>query len=346
MPSTPRAADRPKAMPCPLGFLAWASGAASAWTGGARGCLVVLAVVASACGPRATTGPAAPPRNAGRTLGAVFQTLDNPFFREVDAGIREIVESNGDSLVTLAADWSGTRQQDDIHNLTNRRVATLFVNPVDPRAIEDNLHEAKQAGIPCIVVDTQMPRNDTVACQVLSDNREAGRLAAKSLAQVRRPGKLVILHIPANEACIDRISGFREIIDRFSDVEILAVEDGGGTRPSARAAMESLLGRFPHLDGVFAANDPMALGAAEAIERAGRLADVVVTSVDGSAAGIAAVQADRLRSTSMQFPREIGRIAAQRAYELLNGNSVENEIRVPVELVTKDNAHAFIAPGL
>jgi ribose transport system substrate-binding protein len=337
MPSTPRAADRSKALPCPLGF--------SAWAGGARGCLVFLAVVASACGPRATKGPDTPPRNAGRTLGAVFQTLDNPFFREVDAGIREIVESNGDSLVTLAADWSGTRQQDDVHQFTNRRVAALFVNPVDPRAIENNLHEANEAGIPCIVVDTQMPRRDAVACQVLSDNREAGRLAARSLAQARRSGKLVILDIPANEACSDRISGFREIIDRFADIEIVAVEDGGGTRAAARAAMESLLRRFPHLDGVFAANDPMALGAAEALEGAGRLADVVVTSVDGSPEGIAAVHADRLRSTSMQFPREIGRIAAQRAYELLNGNSVENEIRVPVELVTKDNAHAFISPG-
>jgi ABC-type sugar transport system substrate-binding protein len=91
----------------------------------------------------------------------------------------------------------------------------------------------------------------------------------------------------------------------------------------------------------------MALGAIAAlgrIDRPRREATVIV-SVDGSPDGIAAVRAGRLHATSMQFPREIGRIAAQRAYEILAGNSVEQEIRVPVELVTKENAHAFAAPG-
>lgn len=48
-----------------------------------------------------------------------------------------------------------------------------------------------------------------------------------------------------------------------------------------------------------------------------------------------------LYSTSVQFPREIGRIAAQRFYEHLDGNSVEKDIRVPLELITAENVHAF-----
>lgn len=310
---------------------------------GARG-LVFLAVAATACGPRIDPGRgSSPPRAAGRTLGAVFQTLDNPFFREVNAGIREIVESNGDALETLGADWSGPRQNDDLRRLMDGGIAAVFINPVDPDRIRDTLRDAAGRNVPCVVVDTQLRDCDGVSCQVLSDNREAGRLAARGLCQANRLRRIVVLHIPTNEACVDRIAGFREIIGRFPDIEILAVEDGGGTRDAAMVAMTTLLERFPDLDGVFAANDPMALGAAAAVERAGRSATVRIASVDGSADGIAAVQAGRLLSTSMQFPREIGRIAAQRAYEILGGNGVEREIRVPVELVTKENSHAFAA---
>lgn len=307
--------------------------------------VAILALAVSACRPVDSTSPTGPPPAAGRTLGAVFQTLDNPFFREVNEGLREIVESNGDALETLSADWNGTRQQGDLEQLIARGVAALFVNPVDPDLIEGGLRHAADKKIPCVVVDTQMPIRDAVACQVLSDNHEAGRLAARSLANALPSGRIVVLHIPANEACIDRIAGFREVLGRFPDVEILAVEDGGGTRAAAETAMNAALERHPDLDGVFAANDPMALGAIAAVDRAerpGRAAFIIV-SVDGSPEGIAAVQAGRLHATSMQFPREIGRIAAQRAYEILAGNRVEQEIRVPVELVTRENAHAFVS---
>jgi|694.fasta_scaffold11094_6 ribose transport system substrate-binding protein len=309
--------------------------------------IIFLMAIASACGPRASRLPTQPSSSPRCTLGAVFQTLDNPFFQEVNAGLREIVESNGDQLETEAADWDASRQQDEIERLIAGGIRALFLNPVDPDVLETSLRRAADAGIPCVVVDTQMPNRDGVACQVLSDNREAGRLAARSLAKALPAGRIIVLHIPANEACIDRITGFREVLGRFPDVEILAVEDGGGTRAAAETAMASVLEHFPDLDGVFAANDPMALGAIAAlgrIDRPRREATVIV-SVDGSPDGIAAVRAGRLHATSMQFPREIGRIAAQRAYEILAGNSVEQEIRVPVELVTKENAHAFAAPG-
>jgi len=94
-------------------------------------------------------------------------------------------------------------------------------------------------------------------------------------------------------------------------------------------------------NAVFAVNDPSALGVISALEAAGKSTGVTVVSVVGSAQGIAAVKAGPLYSTSVQFPREIGRIAAQRFYEHLDGNSVEKYIRVPLELITAENVHAF-----
>ena len=68
-------------------------------------------------------------------------------------------------------------------------------------------------------------------------------------------------------------------------------------------------------------------------------------AVDGSAEGIAAIEAGKLLSTSAQFPREIGRIAAEKAYEHLAGEPVEKEVKVRVELITRENAARFAVKG-
>jgi ribose transport system substrate-binding protein len=102
------------------------------------------------------------------------------------------------------------------------------------------------------------------------------------------------------------------------------------------------LGRFPELDAAFPINDPSALGAISAIEAAGRAGQVAVVTVDGSREGAAAILSGKLHSTSAQFPREIGRIAAEKAYEHLVGKPVDKDIVVPVKLITKENAASIL----
>jgi ABC-type sugar transport system substrate-binding protein len=80
------------------------------------------------------------------------------------------------------------------------------------------------------------------------------------------------------------------------------------------------------------------LGAISALESAGKLKDVTVVSVDGSAEGIAAIKAGKLHSTSAQFPVEIGRTAAEKMYDYLDGKPVDKEIKVRVELISGANA--------
>ena len=87
---------------------------------------------------------------------------------------------------------------------------------------------------------------------------------------------------------------------------------------------------------------PSALGAISALESGGKLDDVTVVTVDGSQEGIAAILAGKLHSTSAQFPKEIGRIAAEKVYDKLAGKNVEKNVTVKVELITKTNAQAFV----
>lgn len=277
----------------------------------------------------------------GRLMGVVYQTLNNPFFVDLNKGIEEVVTAHGDTLVALDSQFDSLKQKNDISDLILKEASAIFINPVNWEGVKGSLLKAKENNIPVIVVDAPVKDKDLVLCEVASDNVEAGRLAARALAQVRRPGKVVILHHFISKACIDRVDGFKEELAKYPDMEILDTQEGGGTTEGGLPVMRDLLGRFPEINGVFPINDPSALGVVSALESSGKLNDVTVVTVDGSAEAVAAIKAGKLHSTSAQFPRQIGKVAAEKLYEHLEGKQIPPEVVIPVELVTKENADTF-----
>jgi ribose transport system substrate-binding protein len=305
--------------------------------------IATLAVFAIAGCTPGTNAPkaASESKSTGRLFGVTFQTMNNPFFVELNAGIKEVVEGHGDQLTTLDAQFSSLKQKNDISDMLLKGVTTMFVNPVNWEGIKGSLLQARDKKIPCVIVDAPVKEEDLVLCQVASDNVEAGRLAARSLAEIPGPKKIVVLHHSVNKACLDRVTGFKEEAAKHADFEILDTQEGKGTTEGARPVMRDLLGRFPEINAVFPINDPSALGAISALESAGKLKDVTVVTVDGSAEGVAAIKAGKLHSTSAQFPREMGRTAARKVYEYLEGKPIEKDVKIKVELVTKDIADTF-----
>lgn len=283
-------------------------------------------------------GAADKPTVKGRLFGCVFQTMNNPFFVELDKGLREVIESHGDTLITIDSQFNSLKQKNDISDLILKGAAAVFINPVNWEGIRGSLLQAKAKNIPCIVVDAPVKDEELVLCQVASDNIEAGRLAARALAKVNPKAKVVILHLSVNKACIDRVTGFQEELAKHPDMQVLDIQEGKGTTDGARPVMRDMIGRFANLSAVFPINDPSALGCVSALESAGKLKDVTIVTVDGSREGIETIKAGKLYSTSAQFPREIGRVAAQKAYDHLAGKPVEKDIKIKVQLITKENA--------
>jgi ribose transport system substrate-binding protein len=303
--------------------------------------LVVIFVLAFAGGCR-KKDDGAKSESKQRTFAVSFQTLNNPFFVDLNKGIKDVVEAHGDRLVTLDSQWNSLKQKNDISDMILQSASGIFINPVNWEGIKGSLVQANRKKIPCIVVDAPAKDIDLILCQVASDNVEAGRMAAKALAKVRRPAKIVILNLSVNKACIDRVAGFKEEIAKYPDMEILDIQECKGTTEGGRPVMVDLLGRFPNINAVFPINDPSALGAISALESAGKLNEVTVVTVDGSREGIAAIKAGKMLSTSAQFPAEIGKVAAQKMYDHLEGKPVDKDIKVRVELITKENADTFL----
>lgn len=306
-----------------------------AWAG------VAAAVLAAGWGVAAAEATAGAGK-AGRVLGVSFQTMNNPFFVDLNAGIKEVVEAKGDKLVTLDAQWNSLKQKNDVSDLLMQGAAGVFINPVNWEGVRGSLLQAKGKKVPCIVVDAPAKDEDLVLCQVASDNVEAGRLAAQALAKVNPKAKLAILHLSVNKACIDRVAGFKEEMAKHPEMKLLDTQECKGTTEGGRPVMRDLLGRFPELDAVFPINDPSALGAISAIESAGKLGKVTVVTVDGSKEGIMAIKAGKLHSTSAQFPHDIGRTAAEQFYAALEGKAVPKDVKIPVKLITAENADEFL----
>ncbi|MGQ9589953.1 MAG: sugar ABC transporter substrate-binding protein [Planctomycetota bacterium] len=281
----------------------------------------------------------------GPFVGVSFQTMNNPFFIDLAEGLESVVAERGYRLEVRDAQWNSLKQKNDMADLVMGKAAAIFLNPVNWEGVTGSLEFARSKGIPTIVVDAPVSDPSLVLATVASDNFEAGRLAARALAEACRPARIAILHRSVNKACIDRVAGFREEVSRRPDMEIVEVQEGGGTTEGARPVMLDLIARRPDLNAVFAINDPSALGAISALESAGKLSQVKVASVDGAEEALRAIQEGKLLSTSAQFPREIGRKAAEVALRHLAGDPVEKSCVVRVELVTKENVEAFLSPS-
>lgn len=304
--------------------------------------LAALIGALTGCGTERADDQDSGAATGGRLFGVTYQTMNNPFFVDLDAGLREVIEARGDRLITLDAQFNSLKQKNDISDLVLQNASGIFINPVNWEGIKGSLLQAKQKGVPCIVVDAPAKDQDLVLCTVASDNVEAGRLACRALAKVKPEAQVVILHLSVNKACIDRVAGFKQEMEKYPGMKILDIQEGKGTTEGGRPVMRDLLGRYKELDAVFPINDPSAMGAVSALESAGRLDQVTVVTVDGSQEGIKAIKAGKLLSTSAQFPREIGRVAAEKMYEHLDGKSIEKEIKIRVELITAKNADKYL----
>ncbi|MCX6928980.1 MAG: sugar ABC transporter substrate-binding protein [Verrucomicrobia bacterium] len=301
--------------------------------------LAVLLAGLPGCGRKTEVSPTP---TTGRLFGVSMQTLNNPFFVDLNEGLKKVIEAHGDRLVTLDAQFNSLKQKNDISDLLQQQPAAFFINPVNWEGIKGSLIEARRKNVPIIVVDAPVSDPELVLCQVASDNVEAGRLACEALAKANPKAKVVILGYSVNKACIDRVAGFRSEAAKHPELVILDTQDVKGTTEAARPVMRDMLGRFPELDAAFPINDPGALGCISAIESAGRLGQVTVVTVDGSREGAVAIRAGKLHSTSAQFPKEIGRVAAEKAYDHMAGKPVEKEIKIQVKLITKENADEFL----
>lgn len=260
-------------------------------------------------------------------------TLNNPFFVQLKQGAQAEAKAQGIDLTVTDAQNDASQQANQIQNFTSQNVKTIIINPVDSDASGPSVRAANKAGIPVLAADRTVNKAD-IATLVASDNIAGGRLAAKTLAeQLGGKGRILILQGTAGtSASRERGQGFAEGLKAYPGIQVVAEQPADFDRTKGLDVTANLLQAHSGIDGIFAENDEMALGAVKALgSKAGK--SVKVVGFDGTPDGLKAVQKGTLAATVAQQPKELGTMAVQNAIKLAKGQKVDRTVKVPVKVV-------------
>ena len=290
--------------------------------------LIITALALAGCQQEATP--------EGTTLGLVISTLNNPFFVTLRDGAQDAADAAGVELIVVDAQDDSAEMTSGIEDLISRGVSALLINPTDSDAVVPSIEQANEAGIPVFTVDRGASGGEVVS-HIASDNVAGGRMAAEYLCdQLGGSGNVVELQgIPGSSAARDRGQGFNEYMSsECSGVTIVAQQTANFNRDEGLTVFENILTAEPEIDGVFAHNDEMILGAIQAAEAADRT-DMIFVGFDAIDDAVAAVEEGRLDATIAQQPGLMGELGVETAVDYLNGEDVPENIPVELELITQ-----------
>lgn len=269
-------------------------------------------------------------------IGFAASTFTNPFFNDIEDGIKSILDGTDYELVSLGADNDASKQAAQIEDLIAQGVDLILLNPVDSTTVGTKILEANEAGIPVITVDRSADSGEVVA-HVASDNVLGGKMAGEFLKEfyTEEFKVLELLGQPGASAATDRSAGFQEVFGAdLIDQSITA----NWSRAEGQTVTEAFLAAQgnPAKVLVFAANDEMALGAVEALKANSAVTEFKVVGFDAIPDAVSAVEAGEMEATVAQQPFEIGVESAKAAIDHLDGKSVAASIPVELALVVKE----------
>jgi ribose transport system substrate-binding protein len=282
-------------------------------------------------------GPSTPESTDQVTVGVSLLTRAHVFYRDLEEGLVAGAKERGLRLLVNAAEWDASRQIAQIEDFVTRGVDAVVVSPVDSSGIGAGIRAANRAGIPVFTADIASFAGDVVS-HIASDNQAGGRLAGEYLARrLNGRGKVAIINQPIVTSTLDRVQGFREVLARYPDIEIVADVDGHGLRDRALQAASDVLQAQPQLDGIFAINDDSALGTLDAVEDFAR-DGIVIVGYDATPPARAAILAGRaLEADVVQHPYEIGLRTIDTIARYLAGDEVPAVVPVEVGIVDRDS---------
>lgn len=269
-------------------------------------------------------------------IGMTCMDLTNPFFKLIANVMAEEAAKQGYELTALSGELDPAKQNSQMTDFIAQGYDAIFLNPVDSKSAGQGVKAAHEAGIPVFTFDVQVSdagAADLVASHIGSDNFQGGILAGKSMIEAMgNRGKVAVISLPEVTSCILRVDGFKKALeDAGSPIEIVTELSGKGSRDGGYAVATDILQAHPDITGIFAINDPSALGAHAAVVKADKQESITMVAFDASPAGKQAVFEKKLYDTPQQFPRKMARGTVEAFVRYLAGEEVKSKILIPCE---------------
>ena len=274
-------------------------------------------------------------------IGLSVLTLTNPFFKVIADTMAEEAAKHGYEVMAYSGENNPATQNDQVNDFIVQKAAAIVLTPCDSKAIGTAIKKANEAGIPVFTADIAcLAEGVEVVSHIATDNYNGGRLVATAMMKALEDrGQVAIIDLPEIESVILRTNGFRDALkDANSKLEVVGSWPGKGMRDESMRVAQEILQTYPNLRGIFAINDPTALGAYAAIEKAGKTEQITIVGFDGQPPGKKAILEGKIYADPVQFPDRIGRTTVQTIMQYFNGEEVEKEILIPTALYYQEDA--------
>jgi ribose transport system substrate-binding protein len=267
-------------------------------------------------------------------IGVTCMDLTNPFFKLIANIMEQEAGKYGYQVVALSGELDPAKQNNQLADFAAQGYDAVFLNPVDSKAAGEGVRKAHAAGIPVFTFDVQVTDEEAkemVISHIGSDNYQGGRLAGESMMKFTGDqGEIAIVDYPEVTSCVLRKNGFKDYLrENNSKLKIVTELSGKGNRKDGHDVARDILQAHPGIVGIFAINDPSALGAYAAVNKAGEQNEIVIVGFDASPAGKQAVYEKKLFDSPQQFPRKMAIGTVEAFIQYLDGEDVPKKTFIP-----------------
>ncbi|MHB9028394.1 MAG: ABC transporter substrate-binding protein [Candidatus Latescibacterota bacterium] len=283
-------------------------------------------------------------KDSGRLAIAVIPMgTTHEFWKSIHAGAAVAAKEIGNVDII----WKGPLKEDDrdeqlriIEDFIAARVEALVFSPMDDRTFIRPVMEAKRAGIPTVLVNSQLQGEHHVSF-VATDNYRGGVLGAERMGEITGgKAKLIIVRLSeADVTTMDRVKGFRDtIVAKYPGIEILSDNQYAGvTTETAFRTGENLLNRYPETTAIFTPNESSTFGFLRMLQDRGLAGKVFFVGFDSSEKLIEALGKGEIHGLVIQNPYMMGYLGVKTAVAHLRGEPVEKRIDTGVIIASPEN---------
>jgi ribose transport system substrate-binding protein len=289
-----------------------------------------------------------------RQIAVIAKSTGNSYWEAVHAGAQQAADEEKVHII-----WTGpesedkhTQQANIVDNMVNRGVAGIVIAPTNYDALVRPVESAVAKGVPVVLIDSTLHSTKPI-CVVATDNYAAGRQAADALAAAigdKKPfgGKVLMLrYLEGSGSTEAREKGFTDRIKElgFTIADAKYVKGTGSVTDAGDTADALLLGvtndqHVAQVDGIFASNQPMAIGMMKKIAQK-KQSGVTITApfvgFDACPDLLAGIRSGEVAAVVTQDPRQMGYQGVKAMVAHLNGKPVEPTIATKTATVTKAN---------
>lgn len=283
---------------------------------------------------------------AAYRIGVSIARVDDNFMTYVRTGLEAAAKHQDVQIQFEDAQSDVVRQLNQVEGFLNQKVDAVIVLPVDTAATANITRAAVAAKTPLVYVNRH-PDERTLPAGVVtvaSNDIEAGQLQMRYLAQ-KLGGKgnvAIIMGDLAQNATHDRTEGVKQVLKDFPGIKIVEQQSAEWQRNKGMDLTSNWLLAGTQFDAIVANNDEMAIGAAMALQQAGKAkGEIAIVGIDGLPDGLAAIKRGLLAASVFQDPKAQATQAVQAAIKMIKGEPIEAQVWVPFELIKPEQVAVF-----